>query len=241
MKTIEVISKVHHQVMSQSLKNIANVNEDVVIVLGMDLNHIQDVWRQNQDAVVEYKQQKIVIEDFFSQPYSHDLILKDHNEGLFLAHFFDKNNQVSSEIKLAKVSSYMSLLYSDLHDLNTNVDVQKSNQEIQQQTQLQTSKAIAAVGTGLNEYEKNLWALDETDSMYRLLTDADTQNTESNQDILKLENISLDELLLDDTAMNISQINSVEDSVQTASENTPYLTDRHDPMIDLLLKADTYI
>lgn len=168
MKTIEVISKVHHQVMSQSLKNIANVNEDVVIVLGMDLNHIQDVWRQNQDAVVEYKQQKIVIEDFFSQPYSHDLILKDHNEGLFLAHFFDKNNQVSSEIKLAKVSSYMSLLYSDLHDLNTNVDVQKSNQEIQQQTQLQTSKAIAVVGTGLNEYEKNLWALDETDTMYRL-------------------------------------------------------------------------
>lgn len=73
------------------------------------------------------------------------------------------------------------------------------------------------------------------------ITDADTQNTESNQDILKLENISLDELLLDDTAMNISQINSVEDSVQTASENTPYLTDRHDPMIDLLLKADTYI
>lgn len=90
MKTIEVISKVHHQVMSQSLKNIANVNEDVVIVLGMDLNHIQDVWRQNQDAVVEYKQQKIVIEDFFSQPYSHDLILKDHNEGLFLAHFLTK-------------------------------------------------------------------------------------------------------------------------------------------------------
>lgn len=241
MKTIEVISKVHHQVMSQSLKNIANVNEDVVIVLGMDLNHIQDVWRQNQDAVVEYKQQKIVIEDFFSQPYSHDLILKDHNEGLFLAHFFDKNNQVSSEIKLAKVSSYMSLLYSDLHDLNTNVDVQKSNQEIQQQTQLQTSKAIAVVGTGLNEYEKNLWELDETDSMYRLLTHADTQNTESNQDILELENISLDELLLDDTAMNISQINSVEASVQTASENTPYLTDRHDPMIDLLLKADTFI
>lgn len=241
MKAIEVISKVHHQVMSQSLDNMASVNEDVVIVLDIDLNHIQDVWRQNQDAVVEYKQKKIVIEDFFSQPYSHDLILKDHNEGLFLAHFFDKNNQASSEIKLAKVSSYMSLLYSDLHDLNTNADAQKSDQEIQQQTKLQTSKAIAAVGTGLNEYEKNLWELEETDSMYRLLTHADTKNTASNQDIPKLDNISIDELLLNDTAMNISQINSVGGSVQTTGDNTSHWVDRHDPMIDLLLKADTYI
>ena len=133
MKPIQLISKFHHDLILQTTHSQVEAPEDAVIIADLDFNFIEDIYRQGEQAIIEYKQQKIVVHEFFSEHYQHDLILKDVDGGLFQAQFQIQNGEAYGEIKFVKVSSYSPLLYSDSYE--SNVDAYQAlwfNQALQQ-------------------------------------------------------------------------------------------------------------
>lgn len=202
MKGIQVVSKQQHHVMLETHEHTLQVSEDAVIIVELSLDHIQDIWRQNQQLLIDYKQQKIAIDDFFSGTYAQDLILKDPEHGLFLAQVTHESDNSLSHIKFVKVDSYSDLLYSDVVEIDRLSQIQNTVQEeALQQTVFNMSKAIATVGVESNMIEiKEI--MNDADNVYAVLNLLNSPEKLDSDFVLNPSlsystNLNIDDLLMD--------------------------------------------
>ena len=168
MKGIKVVSKLQHHVLLETQEPMLKVTEDAVIIVKLSLNEIRDIWRHSQQFVIEYKQEKIVIDEFFQSSFKQDLILKDPMQGLFLAQIFEAENEKHSEIKFVKVDGYTSLLYASEIDPDGLASSSDSPQEMSKQTVLNMSKTLGVVGDESNRTDIKSFTFG-SDDLYSVL------------------------------------------------------------------------
>ena len=245
MKGIKVVSKLQHHILFETQEPTLKVNEDAVIIVKLSLNDIRDIWRHDQQLVIEYKQQKIMINDFFQGSHAQDLILKDPIHGLFLAQVFEAENEKHSEIKFVKIDAYTSLLYSDEIDTVDLSSGSNSTQEMTRQTVFNMSKALAVVGDESNIKEIKSLAV-ESDNLYSILDILNAIPQIEDKDLIQqgmnlTTILSVDELLSDYPDLINVETQNWQSSPSTELQQDIHLLSTQGNVIDLMYPYTTLI